>query len=235
MSCSRRSTRSGVPPGSGLVSAPASERSRHPGGAVRSARMTRNSSMTLVSSESTSSSCRAEPIIVFWCRRLGRRFPGRTAHASPWALISFRRCWTKARYCSTTSSALADRHQLSPVEPRGPVAELRQLADRMAHEDDAARLAQQLVHRGHALLLEALVSDGQDLIEEEDLRIEMHRYGKGQSREHPRRVGLHRPVDGLTQLGVLDDLVVTLVDLLLGQTRPRDHRGRCCGSRRARR
>ena len=64
---------------------------------------------------------------------------------------------------------------------------------------------------------ETLVADGKHLIEQQDFRVEIHRNGKGETREHSRRVGLHRAVDRIPELGVFNDVVVALVDLFLRQ------------------
>ena len=65
----------------------------------------------------------------------------------------------------------------------------------------------------HALRLERRVADGEHLVEQEDLRIEMRRDGEAEPHVHARRVALHRRVDELTHARELDDAVELRVDL----------------------
>ena len=64
---------------------------------------------------------------------------------------------------------------------------------------------------------EALVADGEHLVDEQHVGIDVDRDGEPEPHVHAGRVGLHRRVDELLQLGELDDLVEALLDLALGE------------------
>ena len=61
-----------------------------------------------------------------------------------------------------------------------------------------------------ALVREAFVADGEHLVDEQHLGIDVDRDGEPEAHVHARRVGLHRRVDELLHLGELDDLVEAL-------------------------
>ena len=61
------------------------------------------------------------------------------------------------------------------------------------------------LHRLDAPLLEVGVADGEDLVEQQDVRIEVRRDRKAQPHVHARRVVLDRHVDEVLEPGVLDD------------------------------
>ena len=71
----------------------------------------------------------------------------------------------------------------------------------------------ELLHPVEALLLEALVADGEHLVDEQDVGLDVDRHGEAQTDVHARRVVLHLVVDELLELGELDDLVEALADL----------------------
>ena len=64
-----------------------------------------------------------------------------------------------------------------------------------------------------ALPLERLVADGEDLVQQEDVRVEERGDGEAEPHRHPRRVRAHRPVDRVLELGERDDLVEALLDV----------------------
>ena len=66
-----------------------------------------------------------------------------------------------------------------------------------------------------AFLLECIVADGQHLVDDQDLRLQVRGDGEGQPHVHPRGVALHRRVEELLDLGEGDDLVELAVDLHL--------------------
>jgi hypothetical protein len=68
-----------------------------------------------------------------------------------------------------------------------------------------------------ALPLERLVTGGEDLVEEEDVRVQEGGNGKAEAHRHPRRVGANRPVDRILELGERDDLVEPAPDLGPGE------------------
>ena len=91
----------------------------------------------------------------------------------------------------------------------------------MAHEDDGASVAAELVDLLRAPTLEALVADRQHLVDQHHLRLDVGRDGEAEADEHARRVVLDRRVDELLEPGELDDLVEAARDLALGEPEDR--------------
>ncbi len=60
---------------------------------------------------------------------------------------------------------------------------------------------------------EAFVADGQHLVHQQDIGVDVNRDGKAQAHVHAGGVGLHRCVDEVLELGKLDDLVEAPRDL----------------------
>ena len=83
----------------------------------------------------------------------------------------------------------------------------------MAHQDDRTPRASDLPHLPQALALEAEVADGQHLVDQEDLGLEMGSHGEGQAHVHAGGVPLDRGVEELGDLGELDDVVELPPDL----------------------
>ena len=71
----------------------------------------------------------------------------------------------------------------------------------MGDDDDGLVSAPELADLVEALAGEAFVADGQDLVDEEHLGVDVDRHGEAQARVHPRRVRLHRGVDEVGKLG----------------------------------
>ena len=67
------------------------------------------------------------------------------------------------------------------------------------------------------LWVKPFVADGEHLVHEQDVGIDVDRHGKTEPHVHAGRVGLDRRVDEVLELGELDDLVEPLGDLALGQ------------------
>ena len=63
-------------------------------------------------------------------------------------------------------------HDASAVEHHRPGADVGDLLGRVAHEDDRATLLLELPDLVHALALEGLVADGEDLVDEQEVGIE---------------------------------------------------------------
>ena len=82
----------------------------------------------------------------------------------------------------------------------------------MRHEQDRLAAAPELGELVEALVREAFVADGQHLVDEQHVRIDVNRHGEAEPHVHAGRVGLHRRVDELPQLGELDDLVEALAE-----------------------
>jgi len=89
------------------------------------------------------------------------------------------------------------------------------------HEQDGAVLGLELGDLGHALASEVLVTDGENLVDEQDVGIDVDRDGEAQPHVHTRRVVLDRVVDERLELGEVHDGVEESVDLAPGQTEQR--------------
>jgi hypothetical protein len=68
-----------------------------------------------------------------------------------------------------------------------------------------------------ALPLERLVPHGEDLVDQQHVRVQVGDDRKAQPQVHAGRIRLHRHVDEVTELGELDDAIDTLLDLLAGE------------------
>src|SRR6266536_2449525 len=64
-----------------------------------------------------------------------------------------------------------------------------------------------------ALALELLVADGEDLVEEKDVRVDMRRDRETEPHVHPGRIRAYGQVDEFLQSGERDDLVELLADV----------------------
>ena len=102
----------------------------------------------------------------------------------------------------------ADRVARRPVEDEPPVVEDDGAVADLAHgggvvgdEHDRAPLGLELPDPAQALGLEQLVADGEHLVDEQHVGIEVDGDGEAEAHVHPRRVVLDRLVDELLQLG----------------------------------
>src|SRR4051794_12332343 len=82
-------------------------------------------------------------------------------------------------------------------------------------KDGPAMPAGDILHFAQAFLLELGVPHCQYLIDDEDLRLEMRRHGKGQPDIHAGAVTLHRRVDISFDAREIHDLVESAFDLML--------------------
>ena len=80
-------------------------------------------------------------------------------------------------------------------------------------EDDGGPVGFQLADLVEAFDLEPLVTDGENLVHEQDVGFEVGRDRKPQANRHTGAIGLDRRVDELGDPGECDDLVEALVDL----------------------
>jgi hypothetical protein len=80
------------------------------------------------------------------------------------------------------------------------------------HEDDRAAALLEVEDLAEALALEGLVADGEHLVEEQDVGLDVRRDRKAEPHVHPRGVRPHRQVDELLEPGERDDLVELLAD-----------------------
>ncbi len=104
--------------------------------------------------------------------------------------------------------------EASGVDDGHPVADLAHDVGSVRDDDDRPAFLLELMDPLHALLLEALVSDGQHLVDEEDVRVDVDGDGEAEPHVHARGVEAHLVVDERLQLGEGDDLVEAPLDLL---------------------
>ena len=69
------------------------------------------------------------------------------------------------------------------------------------------------LHSSQALFLEIDIADGQHLVDDQDLRLQMRGNSKGEPHIHARAVALDRRVEKFLDLGKGDDLVELRPDL----------------------
>ncbi len=69
-----------------------------------------------------------------------------------------------------------------------------------------------LADPSQAFLLEVGVTDREHLVDQEDVRLEKRGDGEAEPHLHAHRIELDLPVDGIGELGELDDLVEALPD-----------------------
>ena len=77
----------------------------------------------------------------------------------------------------------------------------------MGDEHDRASLGLELLDPAQALRLEQLVADGEHLVDEQHVGVEVDGDGEPEAHVHARRVVLDRLVDELGELGEVDDVV----------------------------
>src|SRR4029077_14691859 len=81
------------------------------------------------------------------------------------------------------------------IEPGGAIAQVRDEAQRVGDEDDRRPSLPELEQVVEAFPLELLVAYGDDLIDDQDLRVEGHGDREPQTNEHPALVHLDRRID----------------------------------------
>src|SRR5581483_1229405 len=99
------------------------------------------------------------------------------------------------------------------------VAEPRQHLHLVRDEEDGPAVARELLHAAEAAALELGVTDGEHLVDEQDLRLEVRSDGEGEPYVHAARVALHGRVDELLDPGELDDVRELAVDLPAGHAK----------------
>ena len=103
------------------------------------------------------------------------------------------------------------------IEPQRLVAEALDHAERVGDEQDGLAAALELRELVEALVREALVADGEHFVHQQHVGIDVNRHREAEAHVHAGRIGLHRRVDEVLELGELDDLVEAAGDLALGE------------------
>ncbi len=87
--------------------------------------------------------------------------------------------------------------QLPAIEHRDTAADRLHGRGRVRDEQDRPPVGEEALQRSHALLLKILVANGEDLIEEQDVRLELRGDGEAEPHVHPGRIALDRDVHEL--------------------------------------
>ncbi len=103
------------------------------------------------------------------------------------------------------------------MEHQYAVAQVADLVGGVADQDDRAALCLELGDLVHALALERLVADGEDLVDQQEVGVDVHGDGEGEPHVHARTVELDLGVDERLDARELDDLVEVPVGVRAGQ------------------
>src|SRR5258708_23997026 len=122
--------------------------------------------------------------------------------------------------------SIAVHTNLARVNPNPAVGETANLIELMRDEDHCASCAGDIAHLAEAFFLEIHVADGQDFIDEENLRLEVSSDSKGQADIHAGGVVLYGGVNEFFELGEGHDFIELALDLALA------HAEDCAGEKR---
>ena len=75
---------------------------------------------------------------------------------------------------------------MTTIEQAGAVADRLDSGGRVRHEQDRLALRLERLQRAHALLLEVVVADGEDLVEQQDVGLEVGRNREAEPHVHAR-------------------------------------------------
>src|SRR3989337_2049405 len=95
---------------------------------------------------------------------------------------------------------LSVRQEVTATYKERSLAEVLDKAHGVAHQYDGDAPGAKLLHLGQALLLEGGVAHGQHFVDEEDLRVAVHRDGKAEAYVHAGGVALDGGVNEFPQL-----------------------------------
>src|SRR5206468_1366235 len=115
----------------------------------------------------------------------------------------------------------ATRRDAPLIEPDRAVAEALDEADVVRDEHDRLPRPAELCDLRVTLVLEVLVTDGEHLVDEKDVRIDVHRDGEAEARRHAARVRLDRRVEEAAELREALDLRHRRLGLLTRETEQR--------------
>src|SRR5262249_37004657 len=102
----------------------------------------------------------------------------------------------------------ADKIEAALRQDHGAICELCYRAHIMGHEQDSPTFsARDILHLSEALCLKFRVPDRQDLVDDQNFRLQMRGDREGQSHIHPAAVVLDRRVEKLLHAGEGDDRV----------------------------
>ena len=118
-----------------------------------------------------------------------------------------------------TSAGRAVGDELAMIEQRDARAELLDEEQVVRDQHERSPCALEVADGVQALALEALVADGEGLVDEDDLGIEVDRHREAEPHVHAGGVGPDRHVDEALELGEGDDRVEARRDRRRGARR----------------
>ena len=111
--------------------------------------------------------------------------------------------------------SLSVHHHSAPLDPDGAVAQLAH--DAAVRDDEEGQpLFAQFRQARRALFGKGGVADGEDLVDEHDLRFHVDGDGKAEARHHTRRIRLYGRVDKVAQFGKVEYVRKFCLDLFFG-------------------
>ena len=116
---------------------------------------------------------------------------------------------------------LAIRDERPVLEEQAATAQCSNERHGVADEKHGPAFRSHVSHLPEALLLECNVADGQHLVDNQDLGLEVRGDREAEADFHPARVALHRRVEEAFDVGEGDDLVEAAVDLVLSHAEDR--------------
>ncbi len=111
--------------------------------------------------------------------------------------------------------------EVTVAQDDGPRTDGSNRVDGVAHEHDRRAGGLQLAHALEALELEREIADGQHLVDQEHLWIDVDGGGEAEPHVHAARVELHRHIDEVLEFGERHDVIEALLDLRSAQ--PQEH------------
>jgi hypothetical protein len=119
---------------------------------------------------------------------------------------------------TASPAAAARRSRASVVDPDRFVADHRDVVHRVRAEEQSAPSLLELDDPVDRLLLEITVADGQRLVDDQHVGIDVRGDRESEPEHHARRVGLDRPREEFPELGELEDLRHSPANLGVGKT-----------------
>ena len=120
---------------------------------------------------------------------------------------------TASKYRRSVSCVGPSNRDPALVEPQRPLAEAADGTEVVRHEDDGPAGALHVLHPADAAALELRVADGERLVDDEDVGLEVGRDCEGQAQPHARGVALQRRVEEPLDTGERGDLVEARADV----------------------
>src|SRR5258708_36739245 len=111
--------------------------------------------------------------------------------------------------------SIAVHANLARVNPNPAVGETANLIELMRDEHDCASCAGDIAHLAEAFFLEIYVADGQDFIDEQNLRLEVSSDSESQADVHAGGVVLNGGVNELFEFGEGHDFIDLAPDFAL--------------------